>query len=130
VGLNSFFSYNNPIHFFNLNLDKSFQIFEGRYLVLSKTFSISLLPFVVMSNYLSRRFSSYLPQFLIYLKTILNTVRTINVNATSNQESLSFFNFHNLVKRKLLRSLDLVCFNLDDNFFTRKRIGNYKENVI
>lgn len=130
VGLNSFFSYNNPIHFFNLNLDKSFQIFEGRYLVLSKTFSISLLPFVVMSNYLTRRFSSYLPQFLIYLKTILNTVRTINVNATSNQESLSFFNFHNLVKRKLLRSLDLVCFNLDDNFFTRKKIGNYKENVI
>ena len=130
VGLNSFFSYNNPIHFFNLNLNKSFQTFEGKYLVLSKTFLISLLPFVVMSNYLNRRFSSHLPQFLIYLKTILNTVKTLNVNATSNQESLLFFNFHNLVKEKLLKSLDLVCFNLDDNFFTRRRINNYKENVI
>ena len=83
-----------------------------------------------MSNYLNRRFSSHLPQFVIYLKAILNTAKTINVNATSNQESLLFFNFHNLVKGKLLKSLDLVCFNLDDNFFTRKRIGNYKENVI
>jgi len=130
VGLNYYFSYNNPINFFNLNLMKSFKIFEGKYLLLSKTFVTSLIPFVITSSYLNRRFSSNLPEFIMYLKSYLNTIKTININATSNQESLSFFNFHNIIKKKLSKSLDLLCFNLEDNFSTIKRIENFKKNVI
>ena len=130
IGLNSFFSYNSPIHFFNLNLNKSLQIFEGKHLLLSKTFLGSFSPFVVISNYLNQRFSCHLPQFLIYLKFYLNTVKTIHINSTSNQESLSFLNLRNLIKSKLSNSSNLLCFNLDDNFFTRKKINYFKKNII
>ena len=93
---------------------------------MSKTFLNSFSPFVVMSNYLNQRFSCHIPQFLIYLKCFLNTVKTIHINSTSNQESLSFLNLHNLIKSKLSNSSDLLCFNLDDNFSTRKQINIFK----
>lgn len=130
IGINSFFSYNSPIHFFNLNLKKSLNIFEGKHSVLSQTILTSFSPFIVTSSNLTKRFFCHFTQFVSYLKSFSNTVKILQIHSTANQESLLFFNIKNIIRNKLLLSSDLLCFNLDDNFLTRKRIKDFTKNII
>lgn len=120
VGLNSYFSYNNPINFINLNLSESLKNFEGKYFYYSKLNIFAVNPLLLMGHSLLKRISSF-NNFLTYLKFNLNSLSIIKVNEKSNLESLNYNNISQFnFKNKNLLS-NLICLNLDDTYDLRKK---------
>lgn len=120
VGLNPYFSYNNPINFINLNLSESLKNFEGKYFYYSKLNIFAVNPLLLMGHSLLKRISSF-NNFLPYLKFNLNSLSIIKVNEKSNLESLNYNNISQFnFKNKNLLS-NLICLNLDDTYDLRKK---------
>lgn len=115
--LNMYFPYNNPITYLNLNLDRSLNVFEGRFTNLSKDFVVSTSPLVLLSDSLNKRLNSFNLDFIIYLKSVFDTIVNLKINSSSNKESLDYLNIKNLTYNKIKNTssvLKTFCFNMDD----------------
>lgn len=128
VVLNTFFSYNIPANFINLNLLKSLKIFEAKYFYFSNICSKSENFCLFISESFNKRISG-LNDFLFYLKNTFDTIKIIKINAGCNTEALSFLNIKNSTNRIKSLVTNLMCFNLDDVYDFRKRFSDMKRNI-
>lgn len=128
VSLNQYFSANVKVQFMNLNLVKSLRIFEGKYINNSKNFIAAESPLVLISDFFNCR-NLTLSTLICYLKKTFETVKIIKVNETANAESLHYFNIKNVLRRNINKISNTVCINLDDNYDTRKKLFNNRNEL-
>lgn len=128
ISLNQNFLSNVQVQFMNLNLVKSLRIFEGKYLNNSKNFISAESPLILISEFFNKRNLTLLT-LTCYLKKTFETVKVIKINESANSESLQYFNVKNVSQINTNKNLNTICINLEDNFDTRKKLFNIKNEL-
>ena len=126
VGQHSDLSF--PSKFVNLNLNKIFEIFEGKSEV-SKHILKHISPLFFIGDSLDKRLKgSFSINSLI--KKIIPSAVVIDIKKSANSVGLNFLGFKTISKNCVDNSNVCLAINLDDTVFVRKIFNNYKGKLV
>ena len=129
TSLGQSYLYNIPTKFVNLNLSKSLNILEAKYLASSISLVRSEFPLILTSDSFGARGLDVI-EIVRFLKSYFNTLIAIKVNESSNHESFRYGNFKNICKKNISNMNEFMCINLDDTFNLRKYFYNIKDKIV
>lgn len=118
-----------PTEFFNLNVSKTLEAFEGKNPFLSKALISFKNPIVLFGNSFQKRFYYFITVF-IFLKKIIPTARILDIKLSCNTSGNELLNIKTVNKSDFLNSNVIVAINLDDTTFLRKYLLSYKNPIL
>jgi len=113
------FSYNIPSNFVNLNLNKIFNIFEGKNFFLSKLLINSCSPLILIGEHLNKRVGS-VSSLMQFIRSKIVSSKIIEIKAFCNSAVQEYLNIKTLNSYTMQKNSIFIAINLDDVVVLRK----------
>lgn len=119
---------NFPTEFFNLNLSKTLEIFEGKNSFLSKILISFQNPILLFGNSFRKRFLNFVTLFTT-LKKVVPTAIILDLKSSCNSSGIEMLGIKNVSARDFLNSDAMFAINLNDVVHLRKNLYSYKKPI-
>ena len=123
------FSYNIPSNFVNLNLNKIFNIFEGKNFFLSRFLINSCSPLILIGEHLNKRVGS-VSSLMQFIRSKIISSKIIEIKAFCNSAVQEYLNIKTLNSHSMQKNSIFMAINLADVVILRKMFHKKDKTLI